>query len=62
MVQAFKPDYVAPLVGYLTSEANTETTQQLYEVSGGWVAAVRWQRAYGHAVCSLLLRFGRFFG
>lgn len=49
MVQAFKPDYVAPIVGYLTSEANQETTQGLYEVSGGWVAAVRWQRAYGHA-------------
>ncbi|KAH9809682.1 hypothetical protein DFH28DRAFT_904457 [Melampsora americana] len=49
MVQAFKPEFVAPLVGYLTSEANQEATGQLYEVSGGWCAAVRWQRSYGHA-------------
>lgn len=49
MVQAFKPDYVAPLVGYLTSEANEDTTLGLFEVSGGWVAGVRWQRSYGHA-------------
>ncbi|EGG08566.1 peroxisomal hydratase-dehydrogenase-epimerase-like protein [Melampsora larici-populina 98AG31] len=46
-VQAFKPDFVAPLVGYLTSEANEQTSGQLYEVSGGWCAAVRWQRSYG---------------
>ncbi|PWZ02886.1 putative multifunctional beta-oxidation protein [Testicularia cyperi] len=49
MVDAFKPDFVAPMVGYLASEANEENTQGLYEVSGGWVAAVRWQRAGGHA-------------
>ncbi|KAA1120815.1 hypothetical protein PGTUg99_021443 [Puccinia graminis f. sp. tritici] len=49
MVQAFKPDYVAPLVGYLTSEANQDTTGKLYEVSGGWCAAVRWQRSFGHS-------------
>ena len=48
MVQAFSPAYVAPIVGYLTSEAN-ETTQGLYEVSGGWCAALRWQRSYGYA-------------
>lgn len=49
MVKAFSPDFVAPVVGYLTSSAN-ETTQGLYEISGGWVAAVRWQRTYGYAV------------
>ncbi|MBW0486644.1 hypothetical protein O181_026359 [Austropuccinia psidii MF-1] len=49
MVQAFKPDYVAPLVGFLTSETNQDTTGQLYEVSGGWCAAVRWQRSHGFA-------------
>lgn len=48
MVKAFSPAYVAPIVGYLTSEAN-ETTQGLYEVSGGWCASYRWQRSYGHA-------------
>jgi multifunctional beta-oxidation protein len=49
MVDAFKPDFIAPAVGYLVSEANTEHTKQLWEVSGGWIAAVRWQRTAGHA-------------
>ncbi|KAN0066359.1 hypothetical protein ACQY0O_000453 [Thecaphora frezii] len=49
MVDAFKPEYVAPLVGYLASEANTQHSQRLFEVSGGWIAATRWQRAGGHA-------------
>lgn len=49
MVDAFKPDYVAPMVGYLASEANEDVTQGLFEVSGGWVAATRWQRAGGHS-------------
>ena len=48
MIQAFSPDYVAPVVGYLSSESSS-TTGKVYEVSGGWVANVRWQRAYGHA-------------
>ncbi|EJD06396.1 multifunctional beta-oxidation protein [Fomitiporia mediterranea MF3/22] len=48
MVEAFKPDYVAPMVGYLTSEANEETSGGLFEVSGGWAAQTRWQRAGGH--------------
>lgn len=47
MVDAFKPDFVAPVVGYLTSEDN-ETTGGLFEVSGGWAAQVRWQLAGGH--------------
>ncbi|CEH17326.1 multifunctional beta-oxidation protein [Ceraceosorus bombacis] len=49
MVDAFKTEYIAPAVGYLASEANEEHTKLLWEVSGGWVAAVRWQRAGGHA-------------
>jgi multifunctional beta-oxidation protein len=43
-----QPDYIAPVVGYLTSEANTETTGQLFEISGGWAAQTRWQRAGGY--------------
>lgn len=43
-----QPDYIAPIVGYLTSEANTETTGQLFEISGGWAAQTRWQRAGGY--------------
>ncbi|GAA5886830.1 hypothetical protein JCM16303_005721 [Sporobolomyces ruberrimus] len=48
MVQAFSPDYVAPVVGYLGSEA-CETTMGLYEVSAGWCASLRWQRSNGYA-------------
>jgi multifunctional beta-oxidation protein len=48
MVDAYKPDYIAPIVGYLTSEANTETTGQLFEISGGWAAQTRWQRTGGY--------------
>jgi len=48
MVDAYKPDFVAPVVGYLTSEDNTETSGQLFEISGGWAAQTRWQRAYGY--------------
>lgn len=49
MVKAFSPDFVAPVVGYLTSEANDETTYGLYEVTAGGCAAYRWQRTYGYA-------------
>ncbi|KAK4055386.1 hypothetical protein OIO90_003224 [Microbotryomycetes sp. JL221] len=48
MVKAFSPDFVAPIVGYLTSEAN-ETTKGIYEVTAGGCAAYRWQRSYGYA-------------
>nr|GAT60817.1 peroxisomal hydratase-dehydrogenase-epimerase [Mycena chlorophos] len=47
MVEAFKPDYIAPLVGYLASEDNKETTASLFEVLGGWAAQTRWQRSGG---------------
>ncbi|KAG6831817.1 hypothetical protein H0H92_007494 [Tricholoma furcatifolium] len=49
MVDAFKPDYIAPLVGYLSSADNTETSGSLFEVLGGWAAQTRWQRAGGHS-------------
>lgn len=49
MVRAFSPGFIAPIVGYLTSEVNT-TTMGIYEVSGGWAAAYRWSRSFGHAV------------
>ncbi|KAI9173248.1 hypothetical protein H9P43_007379 [Blastocladiella emersonii ATCC 22665] len=46
MVEALKPEYVAPLVGYLAHEANTHTGG-IYECGSGWAAAVRWQRTGG---------------
>ncbi|KAF8557431.1 NAD(P)-binding protein [Imleria badia] len=48
MVDAYKPDYIAPIVGYLTSQDNTETTGRLFEITGGWAAETRWQRTGGH--------------
>ncbi|KAF8071713.1 multifunctional beta-oxidation protein [Lyophyllum atratum] len=48
MVDAFKPDFIAPLVGYLSSADNEETSGALFEVLGGWAAQTRWQRAGGY--------------
>ncbi|KAK8210193.1 bifunctional hydroxyacyl-CoA dehydrogenase/enoyl-CoA hydratase fox2 [Zalaria obscura] len=49
MVQAFKPDYVAPLVVALCSDNVPQPpTGRLYEVGSGWFAQTRWQRTGGH--------------
>ena len=39
---------MAPLVGYLSSDSNEETTGGIFQVAGGWIAQIRWQRAGGH--------------
>lgn len=48
LVQAFKPDYVAPLVVALCSDSVPDPTGGLYEVGSGWQGATRWQRSGGH--------------
>ncbi|KAI6016675.1 hypothetical protein BKA83DRAFT_4497809 [Pisolithus microcarpus] len=48
MVDAYKLDYIAPVVGFLTSEDNADTTGRLFEISGGWAAETRKQRTGGH--------------
>lgn len=49
MVQAFKPDYIAPLVVALSSDkVPPPPTGNLYEVGSGWVGQTRWQRSGGH--------------
>ena len=47
MVQAFKPDYVAPLVVALCSDHLPDPTGGLFEVGSGWQARTRWQRTGG---------------
>lgn len=49
MVDAFKPAYIAPVVVYLASEDNADVTKGLFEASGGWIAALRWERSGGVA-------------
>jgi multifunctional beta-oxidation protein len=49
MVQAFKPDYVAPLVVLLCSDMAPEpSTKGLFECGSGWFGRTRWQRSGGH--------------
>ncbi|KAI9799508.1 MAG: bifunctional hydroxyacyl-CoA dehydrogenase/enoyl-CoA hydratase fox2 [Piccolia ochrophora] len=49
MVQAFKPDYVAPLVVLLCSDKMPKPpTGGLFEVGSGWIGRTRWQRSGGH--------------
>ena len=46
MVEALKPEYVAPLVVALCHESNTESGG-IYECGSCWVSKVRWQRTKG---------------
>ncbi|EIW57317.1 multifunctional beta-oxidation protein [Trametes versicolor FP-101664 SS1] len=47
-VEAVREDYVAPLVGFLSSDANEETTGSIFQVAAGWIAQIRWQRTGGY--------------
>ena len=47
LVQAFKPDYIAPLVLALCSDKCPTPTGGLYEVGSGWCGKTRWQRTGG---------------
>ena len=49
MVQAFKPEQVAPLVVALSSDkVPNPPTGGLFEVGSGWQGRTRWQRSGGH--------------
>ncbi len=44
--EQLKPELISPLVVYLGSE-NCQDTAGLYEVGGGWIGKVRWERSNG---------------
>jgi 3-hydroxyacyl-CoA dehydrogenase/3a,7a,12a-trihydroxy-5b-cholest-24-enoyl-CoA hydratase len=46
MMEKIKPEAVSPLVAQLCHES-CETTGALFEVGGGWVARLRWERSLG---------------
>src|SRR5262249_26423914 len=46
IIDVLKPEYVTPLVGWLCHEGCQETGG-LYEVGGGFLGRLRWERAKG---------------
>mmetsp|Transcript_11822 Transcript_11822/g.22678 ORF Transcript_11822/g.22678 Transcript_11822/m.22678 type:complete len:446 (-) Transcript_11822:1064-2401(-) len=46
IVDALKPEFVAPLVGFLCHDS-CEDSGQMFEVGAGWIAKLRWQRTEG---------------
>jgi len=46
VVEALKPDYVAPFVAFLAHES-CEDNGGLFEVGAGYIARQRWQRSAG---------------
>ncbi|KAI8901668.1 hypothetical protein BC833DRAFT_617445 [Globomyces pollinis-pini] len=46
MVEALKPEYVAPLIAYLCHESST-VSGSIFECGSGWISKVRWQRTGG---------------
>ncbi|XP_039100881.1 peroxisomal multifunctional enzyme type 2 [Hyaena hyaena] len=49
LMEALKPEYVAPLVLWLCHES-CEENGGLFEVGGGWIGKLRWERTLGAIV------------
>ncbi|NXH59455.1 DHB4 enzyme, partial [Rhabdornis inornatus] len=49
LIDAFKPEYVAPLVVWLCHESCAENGS-LFEVGAGWIGKLRWERSLGAIV------------
>lgn len=47
MVEAWKPEYVAPTIAYLCHES-VPVSGKVFESGGGWTAEVKWTRSPGY--------------
>ena len=47
MLENLKPDWIVPLVAVLVHSSNKNETGSIFEVGGGHVAKLRWERAKG---------------
>lgn len=47
VLENLRPGWVVPLVGYLVHSSNTSETGGIFEVGGGHVAKIRWERSSG---------------
>ena len=47
VLEQLKPEFITPLVAVLVHESNTDNTGGIYEIGGGHIAKLRWERAKG---------------
>lgn len=47
LLEALKPDWVVPLVAVLVHKNNTKENGGVFEVGGGYMAKLRWERSSG---------------
>ena len=47
ILENLKPDWVVPLVAVLVHPSNNQETGSIFEVGGGHIAKLRWERAKG---------------
>ena len=47
ILENLKPDWVVPLVAVLVHSSNKQETGSIFEVGGGHIAKLRWERAKG---------------